>query len=301
MTVHAISSRLDIGDVSQLVKMGHHTDISEMCLWVGWAFASVSYINQTKSKSVTLSVCVWAYLTVRALKRKRLELSTPNSMAGPRYASTLRSKSQRTRLQCYQVQTRRTRRSQWVCMSVRLHILVDTTVRINGFTNIIPVINSFCSSHIGSMELESCSSLNRTVLRRTWRVRQLTFLAVDLSNVRVFNKTSPKSFGKIASLSQNYATEVPLVTMGRHKFTPKTSLWRSPPPSNTPILRPTPLIIPNGIRIQSAILPQYTFQTDRQTDRPTDRPTDRHTHTQTDRWARRQVYTISAYARSLYW
>jgi len=43
---------------------------------------------------------------------------------------------------------------------------------------------------------------------------------------------------------------------------------RSPPPSNTPIPRQTPLTIPNGIRIQLAILPQYTFRTDRQTDKP---------------------------------
>jgi len=53
-------------------------------------------------------------------------------------------------------------------------------------------------------------------------------------------------------------------------------LRRSPPPSpsKTPSHRPTPLTIPNGIRIQSAVLSQYTFRTDRQTDRHTDRPTD---------------------------
>jgi len=45
-------------------------------------------------------------------------------------------------------------------------------------------------------------------------------------------------------------------------------------PSNMPILQQTQLITPNGIQIQSAILPQYTFWT-------TDRLT--------DRWARRQV------------
>jgi len=42
------------------------------------------------------------------------------------------------------------------------------------------------------------------------------------------------------------------------------------PPSNTPIPRLTPLTTPNSIWIQSAILPQYTFQTDRHTDRLTD-------------------------------
>jgi len=30
--------------------------------------------------------------------------------------------------------------------------------------------------------------------------------------------------------------------------------------------RPTPLTTPNGIRIQSAVLPQYTFRTDRPAD-----------------------------------
>jgi len=38
-------------------------------------------------------------------------------------------------------------------------------------------------------------------------------------------------------------------------------------PSNTPISRPIPLTYPNGIRIQSVVLPQYIIQTDRQTDR----------------------------------
>jgi len=74
------------------------------------------------------------------------------------------------------------------------------------------------------------------------------------------------------------------------KESPKQSLpLRSrKPPSNIPIPRPTPLTIPNGIRIQSAVLPQYTFRRDTQTDR----------HTQTDRWARRQVSKISDnYAR----
>jgi len=61
------------------------------------------------------------------------------------------------------------------------------------------------------------------------------------------------------------------------KFTPKTVASSSTinTPSNTTIPQPTPLTALNNIRIQSVILPQYTF-------RP-DRPTDRHTHTQIDR------------------
>jgi len=46
-------------------------------------------------------------------------------------------------------------------------------------------------------------------------------------------------------------------------------LWWSPPPSNTAIPQPTPLIALNNIWIQAVILPQYTFRTDRQTDRHT--------------------------------
>jgi len=49
---------------------------------------------------------------------------------------------------------------------------------------------------------------------------------------------------------------------------------RHAPPSITAIPRPTPLITRNGIRNQSAVLPQYTSQTDSQTDRQTD-PLDR--------------------------
>jgi len=48
------------------------------------------------------------------------------------------------------------------------------------------------------------------------------------------------------------------------------------------IPRPIPLTTPNGVRIQSAVLPQYTFRTD--------------IHTQTDRWDKRQVYSNDAYA-----
>ena len=79
----------------------------------------------------------------------------------------------------------------------------------------------------------------------------------------------PMQFGKsrVATLTaeNNYATKSP-------HLPPKLPLpfRRSPPPSNTPISRPTPLTTPNGIQIQSAILPQYTFRTDRPTDQPTD-------------------------------
>jgi len=47
------------------------------------------------------------------------------------------------------------------------------------------------------------------------------------------------------------------------------SPWGMWTPSNTPIPQPTPLTIPNGIRIQSAVLPQQTSLTDIQKDRLT--------------------------------
>jgi len=72
--------------------------------------------------------------------------------------------------------------------------------------------------------------------------------------------------------------------MRRPKFTPRRKL---PLPVDDhhlihPSLDRPPLTTPNGIRIQSAVLPQYTFRT----------------HRQTDRWDRRQTCTKSAYAHA---
>jgi len=63
--------------------------------------------------------------------------------------------------------------------------------------------------------------------------------------------------------------------------------WRSSHPSNIPIPQPIPLTAPNCIQIHSAVLPQYTFQT--QTDRETDKETERQTD---DKW---QVYSNSTH------
>jgi len=88
--------------------------------------------------------------------------------------------------------------------------------------------------------------------------------------------TTQTTARSVYALLHNYATTSPMVTMERPKFTPKTTTSPSTitTPSNTPIPRPIPLITPNGIQIQSAVLPQYTLRTDRQTDRPNERPTD---------------------------
>jgi len=67
----------------------------------------------------------------------------------------------------------------------------------------------------------------------------------------------------------NIVNKVPLVVIGRPKFTPKTAPSLSTITTKTPIPRPTPLTTPNGIRIQSAVSPQLIFA-------------DRRTYTQTD-------------------
>jgi len=89
----------------------------------------------------------------------------------------------------------------------------------------------------------------------------------------------------VHTLRHNYATKSPFVTIGCPKCTPKSahSFQRWPPQSNAPIPRMIPLTIPNGIRIHLAVLPQYTFWTDR--------------HTQTDRWSRWMFYSNTAYTR----
>ena len=83
--------------------------------------------------------------------------------------------------------------------------------------------------------------------------------------------------GRVAVLSHTYAVKYPLVTMARPKFTPKVPLPmdRSPNPTTCLIRGPVRPMIPNGIRIRSAVFPQCTGQTDRPTHRRTDAETDR--------------------------
>ena len=81
----------------------------------------------------------------------------------------------------------------------------------------------------------------------------------------------------VEALSHTYAVKSSLVTMARPKFAPKVPLPvdRLPNPSTCVICGPVRSMVPNGIRIRSAVFPQCTGQTDRRTDRRTDRPTDR--------------------------
>jgi len=61
----------------------------------------------------------------------------------------------------------------------------------------------------------------------------------------------------IHTLPHNYATKSPMVIMGCPKFTTKTAPSSSmiTPPYNTPVPWLTPLTIPKGLRIHSAVLP----------------------------------------------
>ena len=73
----------------------------------------------------------------------------------------------------------------------------------------------------------------------------------------------------VEALSHTYAVKSPLVTMACYKFAPKVPLPVDRSPSPTTYLIPGPVrpMMPNGIRIRSAIFPQCTGQTDRPTDR----------------------------------
>ena len=95
---------------------------------------------------------------------------------------------------------------------------------------------------------------------------------------------------KRASLSRNYATKSPLVTVGRPKFTPKTALLFDD--HDTHLIHPS--LDYSSSQTASGSNQPFCHST---LSGPTERQTNRPTPTQTDRWARRQVYTISAYAR----
>jgi len=76
--------------------------------------------------------------------------------------------------------------------------------------------------------------------------------------------------GRVAALSHTYALKSPLVKMARPKFAPKILLPvdRSPNPTTCLINGTVRPMMPNGIRIPSAV---FHNALDRQTDRPTDR------------------------------
>ena len=75
--------------------------------------------------------------------------------------------------------------------------------------------------------------------------------------------------GRVAALSHTYAAKSPLVTMARPKFAFKSTPSRGPIPKPHYLPHPWPVrpMVPNGIRVRSAFLPQCTGQTDAQTDR----------------------------------
>ena len=75
--------------------------------------------------------------------------------------------------------------------------------------------------------------------------------------------------GRVAALSHTYAVKTPLVTMARPNSSPTVplSVNRSPNPTTYLIPGPVRPMMPNGIRIRSAVFPQYTGQSDALTGR----------------------------------
>ena len=131
--------------------------------------------------------------------------------------------------------------------------------------------------HIGQWSWECCWCRGANY-RWTWTRRlELSFYratlyafispSIRLSVTSRCSSTSPaqSNLGRAASQSPHWLqSDAP----NSPQNCPFLSMITTP--SNTPIPWPTPLSIPNGIRINSAVLPQYTLRTDRQTDRPTD-------------------------------
>ena len=80
--------------------------------------------------------------------------------------------------------------------------------------------------------------------------------------------------GRVVALSHMYAVKSPLVTIWRAPNSAPTVPFlyvdRSPNATTCLISRPVRLMMPNGIRIRSAVFPQCTEQTDAPTHRPTD-------------------------------
>jgi len=101
---------------------------------------------------------------------------------------------------------------------------------------------------------QKCSDLDRRSLRpQSCKTQNITYS---------FHRRQPAELEQVLKIIwEECVANATLVTMGRPKFIPKTAPYPSTiiTPSNIPIPRPTPLTTPNGIRIQSAVLPQVTF------------------------------------------
>jgi len=101
---------------------------------------------------------------------------------------------------------------------------------------------------------------------------------LHLSDVCHFICTAPHSPPEmrarlVHALPHNYIhNRVPIGYNGTPQIQPQNRPFPSMiiTPFTTLIPQPTPLTILNGILIYSAVLPQYTFWTDRHADRPTD-------------------------------
>ena len=116
---------------------------------------------------------------------------------------------------------------------------------------------SLIQTHLGCLPLQDFALLQD--------VNVIMRAAARISHCKPHNQSDPKVIREEPRRSphwfqwddQNSPPKLPLSFYDHH-------------PSNTPIPRPTPLTVPNGIRIQSVVLPQYTFRTYQPTDWLTD-------------------------------
>ena len=126
--------------------------------------------------------------------------------------------------------------------------------------------------------MQSTSHRNKPDKRLQLRYRNLHAMLIIIGLITSLPKVIWEE-GRVAALSHTYAVKSPLVTMPRPKFAPKSTPCHGPIPKPHTCLIPIPVrpMVPNGIRIRSAVFPQCTGQTDAPTDRPTDGPTHRPT------------------------
>ena len=91
-----------------------------------------------------------------------------------------------------------------------------------------------------------------------------TTWTTNASDYRTAHAPPQTAASTVEALSHTYAVKSPLVTMANPKFTPKSTSSRGPiaKPHYLPHPRTVRPMMPNGIRIRSAVFPQCTGQTD---------------------------------------
>jgi len=103
------------------------------------------------------------------------------------------------------------------------------------------------------------------------------YKCLNISNACKCNKSAQSNLGTGPRCVAHVRRKVPIGYNGGPNSPPKVPLPvdRSPKLTTCRIARPVRPVIPNGIRIRSAVFSHWTGQTNVPTDRLTHRPTDR--------------------------